>query len=66
MLTPKSKPNKYISPEQYEALPLKKCLAKTRITENQQSVGGRNIFDHCSIVGEVARELITRMPSFLR
>jgi len=66
MRTPKSKQNEYISPEPNEALPLKKCLAKTRITENQKREGGRNVFDHCSIVGEVARELITRMPSFLR
>ncbi len=62
MRIPESKRND----ELLEALPLKKCLAKTRISENQKREGGRDVFDHCSIVGEVARELLTRMPSFLR
>ncbi len=66
MRTLKAKQNEYITSEQNEALPLKECLAKTRISENQKRVGGRDVFDHCSIVGEVARELLTRMPPFLR
>ncbi len=66
MRTPKAKHNEYISSEQNDALLLKECLAKTRISENQKRVGGRDVFDHCSIVGEVARELLSRMPSFLR
>jgi CRISPR-associated endonuclease/helicase Cas3 len=63
MRTPK---NQYISNEPNEALQLQACLAKTRITENHKREGGRNVFDHCSIVGEVAKELLTRMPTFLR
>ena len=65
MLSPKTQ-NTSSSFEDAEALPLKKCLAKTRITEKQLHQAGRNVFDHCSIVGEIAKELLSRMPSFLR
>ena len=41
-----------------KALRLDECLAKTRVTENQERVGGYNVFDHCLIVGEVAKELV--------
>ena len=50
----------------HEVLSLNDCLAKTCISDNQTHKGGRNVFDHCSIVGEVAKELLERMPSFLR
>ncbi len=66
MLSPKTKQYTNTSFQQDEVLPLKKCLAKTRITEKKMHEGGRNVFDHCSIVGEIAKELLTRMPSFLR
>lgn len=44
------------------ALLLENCLAKTY--DKQQA--GRNVLNHCQIVGEVARELMTRMPKWLR
>jgi CRISPR-associated endonuclease/helicase Cas3 len=66
MRTPKTKADDYTQCELKEALGLKKCLAKTRVTEEGKREGGRDVFDHCSIVGEVARELLARMPSFLR
>lgn len=40
---------------------LQQCLAKTY--GNQK---GRDVLTHCQIVGEVARELINRMPDWLR
>ncbi|MEI7840953.1 MAG: CRISPR-associated helicase Cas3' [Methylococcaceae bacterium] len=43
-------------------LPLTECLAKT-YDEKQK---GRNVLNHCQIVGEVARELIARMPDWLK
>jgi len=66
MRTPKAKADEHTPRESNDALKLKECLAKTRITENEKREGGRDVFDHCSIVGEVARELLARMPSFLR
>lgn len=65
MRTPQAKPNDYIC-EFSKALQLKECLAKTRVTENEKREVGRDVFDHCSIVGEVARELLARTPFFLR
>jgi CRISPR-associated endonuclease/helicase Cas3 len=44
------------------ALQLEECLAKT-YGEKQ---AGRQVLNHCQIVGEVARELIKRMPDWLR
>ena len=67
MRTPKPKQdNTFNSSEQTEAMPLQCCLAKTRVNENLKKVDGRNVFDHCLIVGEVAKELLARMPAFLR
>ena len=65
MRTPKIMQNDNAYPES-KALRLDECLAKTRVTENQERVGGHNVFDHCLIVGEVAKELLARMPAFLR
>lgn len=66
MRTPKVTQNVSLSNGQNEVMPLKDCLAKTLITENQKREGGRNVFDQCSIVGEVAKQLLSRMPPFLR
>ena len=44
------------------ALPLEECLAKTY----GEKKAGRQVLNHCQIVGEVARELINRMPEWLR
>jgi hypothetical protein len=46
-------------------LQLQECLAKTR-KEIPQDVAGRGIADPSNIVGEVAMELLARMPAFLR
>lgn len=48
-----------------EAIPLAECLAKTYAT-SQGVFPGRTVFNHCQIVGEVARELLSRMPQWLR
>jgi len=40
---------------------LTSCLAKT-YGEKQ---AGRHVLNHCQIVGEVAKELIARMPEWL-
>jgi CRISPR-associated endonuclease/helicase Cas3 len=48
------------------ALPLDQCLAKTYIADDGKKSAGRLVFDHCHIVGEVARELVARMPSWLQ
>ena len=61
MRTPKAKQNK----DQCQALPLEACLAKTLRTDNH-CIAGRVVFDHCCIVGEVAKELLKRMPVVLR
>ena len=47
------------------ALALSKCFAKTYI-DGEKKKGGRCVLNHCHIVGEVARELISRQPIFLR
>jgi CRISPR-associated endonuclease/helicase Cas3 len=56
------KPNVITNNTTETALPLENCLAKTY--DKQQA--GRNVLNHCQIVGEVARELMTRMPEWLR
>ena len=38
------------------------CPAKTFLNERGVSVPGRTVFNHCQIVGEVAKELIARLP----
>lgn len=42
------------------------CLAKTRVSEDLRRIAGRKVLDHCCIVGNVAEELIARMPLFLK
>lgn len=46
-------------------LKLEQCLAKTYGTDKNKQKG-RDVLTHCQIVGEVARELIKRMPDWLR
>jgi CRISPR-associated endonuclease/helicase Cas3 len=38
------------------------CPAKTFMRANGDVVQGRSVLNHCQIVGEVAREIIARMP----
>lgn len=47
-------------------LPFDSCLAKSYTLPDGSIKPGRQVLDHCVIVGLVARELIGRMPSFLR
>ena len=66
MRTPKVTQNVSLSTSQKEVIPLKECLAKTWLTGDLKRKEGRNVFEHCLIVGEVAKELLERMPDFLR
>jgi CRISPR-associated endonuclease/helicase Cas3 len=47
------------------ALQLNDCLAKTYKTISGEKLAGRQVLNHCHIVGEVARELLKRMPDWL-
>lgn len=47
------------------ALQLNDCLAKTYKTITGEKLAGRQVLNHCQIVGEVARELLNRMPDWL-
>lgn len=42
------------------------CPAKTFLNSRGETVKGRSVFNHCQIVGEVARELIRRFPKMLQ
>lgn len=42
------------------------CPAKTYNNDNGQRCLGRSVFEHCLIVGEIARALINRFPSALQ
>jgi len=48
------------------ALQLNECLAKTYKTISGEKLAGRQVLNHCRIVGEVARELLKRMPDWLK
>ena len=45
---------------------LTQYLAKTRKNSDNTVLPGRQVFNHCQIVGEVARAMIKRMPQWLR
>jgi CRISPR-associated endonuclease/helicase Cas3 len=47
------------------ALQLNDCLAKTYKTSSGEKRAGRRVLNHCQIVGEVARELLNRLPDWL-
>lgn len=47
-------------------IPLNQCLAKSRKTNEGTVLPGQLVFNHCQIVGEVARALMKRMPAWLR
>ena len=48
------------------AMPLVDCLAKTYASPCGRNLAGRTVLDHCTIVGEVARSMVARIPTFLR
>lgn len=60
------KPACIASPSPAQALPLNRCLAKSRRLENGASGPGRTVEEHCRIVGAVALELLNRMPNCVR
>jgi len=45
------------------AIPFASCPAKSYKTDDGSTIPGRDVFNHCQIVGEVAREIIRRLPS---
>lgn len=42
------------------------CLAKTFATSDGRTLAGRSVFNHCRIVGEIARAIVSRYPPGLR
>ena len=62
MLKPKSK---NVQKSQARVIPLKDCLAKT-IRSASGNQPGASVETHCRVVGYVARELLGRMPVWLR
>lgn len=46
-------------------IPLNQCLAKTYVANTGEKKAGRQVLNHCHIVGEIARELLTRLPDWL-
>lgn len=60
MLRPRAKNNSYTN-----AFQLNDCLAKTYKTSSGEKRAGRRVLNHCQIVGEVARELLNRLPDWL-
>jgi CRISPR-associated endonuclease/helicase Cas3 len=55
-------------PDLSELMPLSltQCLAKSRKTVDNTVLPGQLVFNHCRIVGEVARAMINQMPDWLR
>ena len=47
-------------------IPLERCLAKSRLSDDMKRMVGRTVLDHCCIVGEIAREIINRLPAYLQ
>jgi CRISPR-associated endonuclease/helicase Cas3 len=45
------------------AIPFASCPAKSYKTDDGSTIPGRDVFNHCQIVGEVAREIIRRLPT---
>lgn len=60
------KPKTLTPHEPPKAMPWEDCLAKTYITMHGEKMAGRTVFNHCQIVGFVARELLNRMPKDIR
>lgn len=48
------------------SLPITKCLAKTYKNFTGEKKAGREVLNHCHIVGEVGRELLARLPNWLK
>jgi len=48
-----------------KVLPLNECLAKTYKSFTGEKLAGRQVLNHIHIVGEVAKELLKRMPAWL-
>ena len=52
--------------EEISHIPFSQCFAKTWIKEDGSVCLGRDVFDHCRIVGQVAKKLLENMPVFVR
>lgn len=48
------------------SIPFSQCPAKTYLAQDGSTKPGRTVANHCQIVGEVARALITRYPPSLQ
>ncbi|BBL35198.1 hypothetical protein Nstercoris_01460 [Nitrosomonas stercoris] len=49
--------------DDFSCIPFAQCPAKTFEDANGEKQLGRSVFNHCQIVGEVAKELIKRSPA---
>jgi CRISPR-associated endonuclease/helicase Cas3 len=58
------RPDSIVKPSQ--ALPLTECLAKSNILNDGSCVNGVDVATHCRIVGSVAKEIMARMPVWLK
>ena len=54
--------HKAVSPASVPSVPYTECPAKTFKAKDGATLKGRTVFNHCQIVGEVAREMIQRLP----
>lgn len=59
-------PKKLVNTEEYPTVPFDKCPAKTEFNSEGKKISGWSVVDHCTIVGEVCRELLSRMPRITR
>lgn len=55
-----------LNPETFPVRRAEQCLAKTRLDEHGICRAGRNLYEHCMIVGAVAEEMIATFPAQLR
>ncbi len=53
------------SEKSFPHLSIEQCLAKTVQQPDGSVLQGRKIFDHCQIVGKVAKEILSRMPVWI-
>lgn len=54
--------SKLTAKKQVTVIPFSDCPAKTQLSNNGNVLLGQTVVEHCHIVGEVAKELISRFP----
>ena len=47
----------------FNVIPFDQCIAKTYLAPDGTVNAGRTVLNHCQIVGEIAREIIARVPT---